>query len=94
MSFSHKDEEKQVWQLTITKADTKHRGHEVSEVQFKKYRKKRPVASVQRNVLMPRQDKSWEVSEEEREPNQEQLLKDSPSKEQEGKADGVPGHAE
>ena len=53
--------------FTITKADTKHRGHEVSEAQFKKYRQKRPVASVQKNVLMLMQDKMEEVFEDERE---------------------------
>merc|ERR1719430_2697824 len=49
--------------FTITKAYTEHRGHEVSEVQFKKYCQKIRGASAQRNVLIPRQDESEEERE-------------------------------
>jgi len=61
--------------FTVTKAETEHRGHEVSELQFKKYSQKRrgDRSSAQRNVLMPRRDESEKVSEEER----EHILKDN-----------------
>ena len=74
--------------FTITKAQTEHRGHEVSQMQFKKYSKKRLGAGVQRNTVMRRQDKN------ENEQNEEQILVDSPSKEQGWETGGVSVHPE
>ena len=79
--------------FTITKAQTEHRGHEVSQVQFKKYRQKRLGAGKKRNGGILRQDKYEEVSKEESEQNEEQILKDGPSRAQGGEAGGVSGHA-
>jgi len=50
--------------FTITKADTEHRGHEVSEVQMKRYSRKRWATIGKRNVLIPRQVESGDVTEE------------------------------
>ena len=63
--------------FTITRAQTEHRGHEVSQVQFKKYSQKRLYAGKQRNCTMPRQDKKEEILKDEREQNQEQILEES-----------------
>ena len=77
--------------FAITMADTEHRGHEVSAVQFKKYSQKRGVASAQRNVSMPRPDESEEVSEGEREGAD---VKGQFKLSAGGEADGVSGFAE
>ena len=57
--------------FTITRAQTEHRGHEVSQVQFKKYKQKKLGAGVRKNDTMPKQDENEEVSKYEREQNQE-----------------------
>ena len=79
--------------FTITKVQTEHRGHEVSQVQFKKYSQKRLGAKKQRNSAKSRPDENEEVSKYERGQNEEQILKDSPSRLQGGEAGGISGHA-
>ena len=46
--------------FTVTGADTNHMGHKFSEALFKRYCRKKVGTSAQRNLLMPKHDKSEE----------------------------------